>query len=225
MAEIKLSAEVRTEFGKGAARRLRRDDKVPAVLYGHGTDPVHLALPGHETLLALRAANALLELEIPGEKAQLALPKQVQRDPIRGFIEHVDLLIVKRGEKVIVEVPLVTVGEAAAETVVMVDAPSVSVEAAATSIPTEIEVSIEGLEAGTQILLGDLKLPEGVTVAGDPEALAVNITQAISQEALDAELAEAEAELGIEPTEDEAAAEEAPAEGEAAEGEAKAEEA
>lgn len=188
MAEIKLAAQARSEFGKGAARRLRRDGQVPAVLYGHGTDPVHIALPGHDTLLALREANALLQIEIPGQKPQLALPKQVQRDPIKGFIEHVDLLIVKRGEKVTVDVALVTVGEAARETVVVIENPTVSVLAEATDIPTEIEVSIEGLEAGTQILLGDLKLPQGAEIAGDPEALAVNITQAISQEALDAEL-------------------------------------
>ncbi|MGA4669151.1 50S ribosomal protein L25/general stress protein Ctc [Propionibacteriaceae bacterium Y1923] len=198
MAEITLNAETRTEFGKGAARRLRRAGQVPAVLYGHGTDPVHIALPGHATLLALRAANALLSIEIPGEQAQLALPKQVQRDPIRGSIEHVDLVIVKRGEKVTVEVPVSLVGEAAPNTLVGLELTSITVLAPATAIPGEIEVSIEGLEAGTQILQGDVKLPEGVEVDGDPELLVVNITNAPTQAQLDAELAEAEAEAGIE---------------------------
>lgn len=206
MAEITLVAESRSEFGKGAARRLRRAGQVPAVLYGHGTDPVHIALPGHATLLALRQANALLSIEVPGEAAQLALPKQVQRDPIRGFIEHVDLLLVRRGEKVSVEVAIVTTGEATPNTMVSIEHSTITVLAPATSIPSEIEVSIEGAEAGTQILLGDLKLPENVEIAGDPEALVVNITNAPSQAQLDAEMAEAEA--GIEH-EAPAAAEEA----------------
>ena len=208
MAEITLVAESRSEFGKGAARRLRRAGQVPAVLYGHGTDPVHIALPGHATLLALRQANALLSIEVPGEAAQLALPKQVQRDPIRGFIEHVDLLLVRRGEKVSVEVAIVTTGEAAPNTMVSIEHSAITVLAPATSIPNEIEVSIEGAEAGTQILLGDLQLPENVEIAGDPEALVVNITNAPSQAQLDAEMAEAEAEAGIEH-EAPAAAEEA----------------
>lgn len=208
MAEITLVAESRSEFGKGAARRLRRAGQVPAVLYGHGTDPVHIALPGHATLLALRQANALLSIEVPGEAAQLALPKQVQRDPIRGFIEHVDLLLVRRGEKVSVEVAIVTTGEATPNTMVSIEHSTITVLAPATSIPSEIEVSIEGAEAGTQILLGDLKLPENVEIAGDPEALVVNITNAPSQAQLDAEMAEAEAEAGIEH-EAPAAAEEA----------------
>lgn len=208
MAEITLVAESRSEFGKGAARRLRRAGQVPAVLYGHGTDPVHIALPGHATLLALRQANALLSIEVPGEAAQLALPKQVQRDPIRGFIEHVDLLLVRRGEKVSVEVAIVTTGEATPNTMVSIEHSTITVLAPATSIPSEIEVSIEGAEAGTQILLGDLQLPENVEIAGDPEALVVNITNAPSQAQLDAEMAEAEAEAGIEH-EAPAAAEEA----------------
>ncbi len=196
MAEIKLAAEGRSEFGKGAARRLRRAGQVPAVLYGHGSEPVHIALPGHQTLLALRAANALLDIAIDGAKSQLALPKQVQRDPIRGDIEHVDLLLVKRGEKVTVEVPVVTVGEAAPETVVQLEITAVSILAEATKIPSEIEVDIAGLEAGTQILVSDLKLPEGAEAAQEAEDLVVNITAQISQEALDAELADDDAEQG-----------------------------
>ncbi|HEU5044119.1 MAG TPA: 50S ribosomal protein L25, partial [Nocardioidaceae bacterium] len=112
MSESKIQAEPRTEFGKGAARRIRRADKVPAVLYGHGTPPVHITLPGHETMLALKhgGVNALLTIVVEG-KSQLALPKQVQRDPIKGFLEHLDLIVVKRGEKVTVEVPVHVVGD------------------------------------------------------------------------------------------------------------------
>ncbi len=199
MPEVKLTAELRTEFGKGAARRIRRAHKVPAVLYGHGTDPVHITLPGHETLLALRAANALLAVNVDGN-VQLALPKQVQRDPIRHSIEHVDLVIVRSGEKVTVDIPIHIEGEAASETLVVVDQNSLTVEAEATHIPQQIVVSIEGLRAGTQIQAGDLTLPEGVTLGVDPEVLVVNITAAQSAEQAEAELAEAEAEAGIEPT-------------------------
>ena len=175
MPEVKLTAELRTEFGKGAARRIRRADKVPAVLYGHGTDPVHITLPGHETLLALRQANALLSIDVDG-KSQLALPKQVQRDPIKHSIEHVDLVLVRRGEKVTVEVQIEIEGEAAAGTLVDVIAPTVSIEAEATHIPQQIVVSVEGAEAGTQITAADLKLPAGSTVQADPETLIVNVT-------------------------------------------------
>jgi len=197
--EVKLTAELRTEFGKGAARRIRRAHKVPAVLYGHGTDPIHITLPGHETLLALRTANALLSIDVDGT-SQLALPKQVQRDPLKHTIEHVDLVLVRRGELVTVDVAIHIEGEAAPETLVVVDHNSVPVEADATAIPTQIVVSIEGLVAGTQILASDLELPEGSTLGIDPEALIVNITAAQSEAALEAELAEAEAEAGIEPT-------------------------
>lgn len=199
MPEVKLIAELRTEFGKGAARRIRRADKVPAVLYGHGTDPIHIALPGHETLLALRTANALLSIEVDGS-SQLALPKQVQRDPLRHTIEHVDLVIVRRGEKVTVDVAIHLVGEAGPDTLVVVDHNTVPVEAEATQIPTQIVVSIEELPPGTQILARDLQLPDGSSIDLDPETLIVNITNAPTAEALEAELAEAEAEAGIEPT-------------------------
>jgi large subunit ribosomal protein L25 len=197
--EVKLTAELRTEFGKGAARRIRRAHKVPAVLYGHGTDPIHITLPGHETLLALRQANALLSIDVDG-KSQLALPKQVQRDPLKHTIEHVDLVLVRRGEKVTVDVPVVLEGEAAADTLVDVVANTVSVEAEATHIPQQITVSVEGLPAGTQITAADLQLPEGSTVQLDGEALVVNITSAPTAAEVEAELAEAEAEAGIEPT-------------------------
>jgi large subunit ribosomal protein L25 len=197
--EVKLTAELRTEFGKGAARRIRRAHKVPAVLYGHGTDPIHITLPGHETLLALRQANALLSIDVNGS-SQLALPKQVQRDPLKHTIEHVDLVLVRRGEKVTVDIPVVVEGEAAADTMVDLVANTVSVEAEATHIPQQITVSIEGLAAGTQILAGDLHLPEGSTVQLDADALVVNITNAPSAAEVEAELAEAEVEAGIEPT-------------------------
>ena len=199
MPEVKLIAELRTEFGKGAARRIRRADKVPAVLYGHGTDPIHIALPGHETLLALRTANALLSIEVDGS-SQLALPKQVQRDPLRHTIEHVDLVIVRRGEKVTVDVAIHLVGEAGPDTLVVVDHNTVPVEAEATQIPEQIVVSVAELPAGTQILARDLQLPDGSAIGLHPETLIVNITNAPTAEALEAELAEAEAEAGIEPT-------------------------
>ncbi|MGI3786567.1 MAG: 50S ribosomal protein L25/general stress protein Ctc [Janthinobacterium lividum] len=200
MPEVTIIAEARTEFGKGAARRIRRADKIPAVLYGHGTDPVHITLPGHETQLALRTANALLSIELEGG-SQLALPKQVQRDPIRRTIEHVDLVLVRRGEKVTVDVAIVLEGEASPEALVDLVASSVPIEAEATHIPTQIVVSLEGLRVGTQITAADLELPEGSTLSGlDPEALIVNLTAAPSAAQIEAELAEAEAEVGIEPT-------------------------
>ena len=199
MPEVKLTAELRTEFGKGAARRIRRAHKVPAVLYGHGTAPIHISLPGHETLLALRTANALLSIDVNGT-SQLALPKQVQRDPLKHTIEHVDLVIVRQGEKVTVDVLIVIEGEAADDTLVVVDRNSVPIEAEATHLPERIVVSIEDLPAGTLILASDLKLPEGSTLAVDPDTLIVNVTNAPSAEAIEAELAEAEAEAGIEPT-------------------------
>lgn len=208
MAEITLSAEARTEFGKGAARRIRRADKVPAVIYGHGTDPVHITLPGHETLLALRHANSLLSISIDGAEGTLVLPKQIQRDPIKGFVEHVDLVIVRRGEKVTVDVPVIIVGDAASETVVVVEANTISLEVEATAIPNDVEVSVEGLEPGHQILGRDLVLPEGAAFAGDPESLIVNITRELSEEELEAELQVPEGEEaaeGAEDDEDEAA--------------------
>lgn len=196
-SEVKIKAESRTQFGKGAARRIRRDDKVPAVLYGHGIDPVHITLPGHDLMLALKTANALLSIEIDGD-SRLVLPKQVQRDPIKGFIEHADLIIVSRGEKVTVEVRVVLVGEAGPDTLVTVNHASVEVEAEATHIPETIEVDIAGLGVGSQILAKDLELPSGTTLRLDEEALIVNVSAAPTAEDLEADLAVAEAEMGIE---------------------------
>ena len=218
----KIAAETRTEFGKGAARRIRRDDKIPAVIYGHGNDPIHVILPGHQTMMALKhgGANALLSLEVEGSE-QLALTKDVQIDPIRRLIEHIDFIAVRRGEKVTVDVPIHVVGEAAPETLVVTENAVVSVEAEATHIPEFFEVSVEGAAVGTQFHASDLDLPEGTTLLADAELLIVNVTQQISAEALEAELEEAEAEAGIEhdaPEETEGADTEA-AGAEAAEGE------
>jgi large subunit ribosomal protein L25 len=199
----KLAAQLRTEFGKGAARRTRRAGQIPAVLYGHGTDPVHLALPGHDTMMATKVDNAVLEIDFDG-KTQLALVKDVQRDPIKGFLEHVDLIVVSRGEKVTVDVAVYPVGEASHDTLVNVEALTVTIIALATKIPESIEVSVEGLKAGTQILASDLVLPEGVEVDMDPETLVVNITAAITEEALEAELVEAEAGIEREESDEEA---------------------
>lgn len=203
MAEVKIQAESRSEFGKGAARRIRRDHKVPAVLYGHGTDPVHITLPGHDTMLALKTANALLLIEVEGSESLLALPKQVQRDPIRNTIEHVDLVIVKRGEKVQVEIAVHVEGEAVGGTLVVTEAQTILVEAEATHIPDGVTVSIEGLDAGAQIHASDLILPPGTTLAIEPDTLIVNVTAGQTAEQLDADMATAEAEAGVvrdEPT-------------------------
>jgi large subunit ribosomal protein L25 len=188
-----LVAAVRTEFGKGAARRARRDGQVPAVLYGHGTEPQHLNVPAREFAAILRAhgTNAVLTLDIAGTE-QLALTKSVVVHPIRNYIEHADLLVIKKGEKVTVEVPVVVTGEAEAGTLVTQDATVVSLEADALNIPEQIEVSVEGLEAGSQIHASALTLPAGSTLQGDPEALIVNIVAAPTAEALESEGAGAE---------------------------------
>lgn len=199
MSEETIKAETRTEFGKGAARRIRREDKVPAVIYGHGNDPVHITLPGHETWLAIKhgGANALIDLDIEGTK-QLALTKQVQVDPVRRTLEHIDFVAVKRGEKVQVEIPVHVVGEAAAETLVVTDLATLQAEAEATHIPEFVEVDVAGAEAGTQFHASDVTLPKGSTLLTDAEALVVNVTAAPTAEQLEAELEDAEAEAGIE---------------------------
>ncbi|MDQ1104585.1 50S ribosomal protein L25/general stress protein Ctc [Nocardioides zeae] len=208
MSSEKIAAEVRSEFGKGAARRIRRENKIPAVVYGNGIDPIHVTLPGHQTMLALKhgGANALLELDVDGT-VQLALTKHIQVDPLRRVIEHVDFVAVKRGEKVTVDVPVTVVGEAAPETLVVTENATVQLEAEATHIPEAIEVSVEGAEAGTQITAADLQLPSGSTLVTEADVLVVNVTAAATAEEVEAELAEAEAEVGIERDEPEADAE------------------
>lgn len=206
MAEA-INATLRTEFGKGAARRNRRANLIPAVLYGHGTDPVHLALPSHETFLILKAtSNALLELSFDGG-SELALVKDVQKDVVTNDIEHIDLLLVRRGEKVNVEVSVVTEGESAPGTIHSVELQSLAVEALATAIPEHIVVSVEGLEDGTVVRVSDLALPEGTTTEIDPESPVV----VISIPRLEEELEELEAE-NAEGTEAAEGEDEAPAE-------------
>jgi len=196
MSEVKLVAETRTEFGKGAARRIRRENKVPAVVYGHGADPVHVALPGHELLLALRTPNVLLSLDIEG-KTELAIPKAVQRDAIKGYLEHVDLLLVKRGEKVTVEIPVHAEGELAAGGNLLEHVlNTLTVEAEATHIPESVTVSVEGLAAGASIHAKDIALPKGTTLAIDEEAVVLQVLAAQAEEAPEA--AEGEAEAAVE---------------------------
>ncbi|MBJ7904919.1 50S ribosomal protein L25/general stress protein Ctc [Streptomyces sp. DSM 110735] len=191
MSEVKIAAETRTEFGKGAARRIRRDSKVPGVLYGHGSEPLHLTLPGHELLLALRTPNVLIALDIDGKTNELAIPKAVQRDAIKGFIEHVDLLLVKRGEKVTVEIPVVAEGELAPGGNLLEHVlNALPVEAEATHIPESVTVSVEGLEAGASIHAKDIKLPSGVSLAVEDDAVVLQVLAAQAEEAPEAEAVE-----------------------------------
>ncbi|MFG2970091.1 50S ribosomal protein L25/general stress protein Ctc [Streptomyces sp. NPDC048288] len=191
MAEVKIAAESRTEFGKGAARRIRRDSKVPGVLYGHGSDPLHLTLPGHELLLALRTPNVLISLDIDGKTNELAIPKSVQRDPIKGYLEHVDLLLVKRGEKVTVEIPVHTEGELAPGGYLLEHVlNALPVEAEATHIPQAVTVSVEGLEAGASVLAKDITLPSGVTLAVEEDTVVLQVLAAQAEEAPEGEAAE-----------------------------------
>jgi large subunit ribosomal protein L25 len=214
----KLTAAVRTETGKGASRRAPRDGKVPAVLYGHGTDPQHLELDAHDFSAVLRhsGTNAVLSLDIDGTE-QLALTKALEVHPIRRNIQHVDLLVVRRGEKVTVEVNVVVEGEAAYGTLVTQDANTITIEADVQSIPDHLTVSVEGAEIGTQFAAASITLPSGVTLVSDPEMLVVNVVAAPTAEDLEAEGAGEVAAEAAEGEEAEAA------EGEAA-GEAPAEE-
>ncbi|WP_019200616.1 50S ribosomal protein L25/general stress protein Ctc [Tsukamurella sp. 1534] len=191
----KIAAAVRTEFGKGAARRTRRDGLVPAVLYGHGTEPQHLTVKALDFAAILRkdGTNAVLDLDIDG-KQQLALTKQVVVHPLRNYIEHADLLVIKKGEKVVVEVHVEIEGIAAGGTLVTQDATSIDIEADALSIPEQLTVNVHNLEAGTQITAADIELPAGVTVVSDPETLIVNIIEAPKADEGDEGEAEAAAE-------------------------------
>ncbi|WP_420123337.1 50S ribosomal protein L25/general stress protein Ctc [Nakamurella sp.] len=197
MSEVRLIAESRTEFGKGFARRIRRAGKVPAVLYGHGTDPRHLSLDAREFAHALKGgANTVLTLQLDGGE-ELALPKSVVRHPLRDYFEHVDLLLVRRGEKVTVDIPVVLEGEAASGTLVLNDLTSLSVEVEAMSIPEALTVDLTDAEAGFQVLAGDVTLPAGASLVTDAEALVVSVQNAPTAEELDAETEAAEAEAGV----------------------------
>ncbi|MFF7769242.1 50S ribosomal protein L25/general stress protein Ctc [Streptomyces massasporeus] len=187
MSEVKISAATRSEFGKGAARRIRREDKVPGVLYGHGSDPLHLTLPGHDLLMALRTPNVLIALDIDG-KTELAIPKSVQRDPLKGFLEHVDLLLVKRGEQVTVEIPVHTEGELAPGAFLLEHVlNALPVEAEATHIPESVTVSIEGLAAGDSVLAKDIKLPKGTTLTVEEDTVVLQVLAAQAEEAPEGE--------------------------------------
>ena len=175
----KLAAQKRTEFGKGYARRARAAGKIPAVIYGHGAEPLHVSLPGRETTLAVRVANALLTIDIEGAE-HLALVKDIQRDPVRQIIEHIDLLTVQRGEKVQVDVPVHVVGEAAPGTVVTHETVAVTVEAEATHLPTALEVNIEGRGVGEHVHASDVQLPQNVALVTDAETIIVNIAEAVA---------------------------------------------
>lgn len=198
MSEVRLAAEPRTEFGKGAARRTRRAGKIPAVLYGHGSDPKHLALPALEFARVVRehGQNAVLTLDIDSSGTELALTKTVTTHPIKNYIEHVDLLLVRRGEKVSVDIPVVVTGEPAAGGLVNVELATVVVEAEALHIPEQIEVSVEDVPAGTQVTAAQLTLPQGVTLATDPEALVVNVVVAPTAAQMEGEGAEGVEEAG-----------------------------
>lgn len=195
----KLAAEKRDRFGKGAARRLRASGRIPAVIYGHGSDPQHVSLPGHEVSLILRKANQVLDLDLDGT-SQLALVKDVQKDPVHQVIEHLDLIVVRRGEKVTVDVPIHIEGESGPGTIVVQDAGTVSLEVEATHIPDRITVDVTDQEEGFRITAGELTLPSGAVLVTDPEALVLSVTVPAAPTeddlAADAASAEAGAEAG-----------------------------
>ncbi|GAA1958152.1 50S ribosomal protein L25/general stress protein Ctc [Microbacterium deminutum] len=199
--DTKVQAEVRENFGKGFARRLRASGKIPAVIYGHGTAPVHVALPGHQVALLIRRANVVLELDVAG-KQQLTLVKDVQKDPVHQIIEHIDLLVVRKGEKIQVDVPVLVVGEPVPGTIVNLDSTSVALEVEATHIPEHVEVDVEGLEDGTHITAADLKLPQGAVLIADPEMLVVAINVPSAALAAEEEIAEADAAVAAEQAEE-----------------------
>lgn len=219
MPEVRIEAEPRTEFGKGAARAIRREGRVPAVMYGHGAENRHFTLPEHELMLALKTPNALIRIEGLGSRPALALPKAVQRHAIKGEIEHVDLIEVRRGEKVTVEIPIRVSGDVFSGGMLEQQLVQISVEAEATHLPDGVDVDVDGAEVGTRVLAGDLELPEGTTLVTDPEALVLHVIAQQSQAQFEAELGEAEAEAGttavpgsVEPAPAEAPAPEAAAE-------------
>ena len=190
MPEVRIVAEPRTEFGKGPARRMRRAGRVPAVLYGHGTDTRHVTLPGHALLMALKTPNVLINVDGLKGGGQLALPKAVQRDPIKGLIEHVDLILVRRGEKVTVEVPVQVTGEVGPGGLLDQQMVRIAVEAEATRIPQAIEIDVEGMEIGDAVHAGELSLPQGATLVAEADALVLHVLAAPTAEQIEAELGE-----------------------------------
>lgn len=190
MPEVRIEAEPRTEFGKGASRRTRRAGRVPAVIYGHGAENRHMTLPEHELMLALKTPNVLIRLEGLAGRPALALPKAVQRHAIKNVIEHVDLIEVRSGEKVTVEIPIRVTGEVFSGGILDQQLVQILVEAEATHLPDGVDVDVEGAAVGTQVFAKDLDLPEGTALAGDPEALVLHVTAPQSQAQFDAELGE-----------------------------------
>jgi large subunit ribosomal protein L25 len=218
VAEVRIPAEQRTRFGKGGARQTRREGKVPAVLYGHGTDVRHISLPARELMHAFKheGSNVLLNLDIEGDGTELALPRQIQRDPLRGSLTHVDLLVVKRGEKVAVDVPIHTVGDLTTEGLLDFANQTLHVEAEATDLPSGFEVDLSSLKVGDVVHASDVKLPDGVSLLVEPETVVLHVMAAPTTEQIEAELAEAELEVGAGATAAAAAAAEAEAEAEVA---------
>ncbi len=188
MPEVHIAATPRTDFGKGPARRERRAGRVPAVLYGHGAPPRHISLPGHDVLLALRTANVLIRLDGLAGGSELALPKAVQRDPIKGSVEHVDLILVRQGEKVTVDIPVTVTGEVAPDGLLDQQLVQISVDAEATRIPPGIEVNVEGMQIGVSVHAGELELPLGVTLADEPDLLVLHVIPAPTAAQLEAEI-------------------------------------
>ena len=188
MPEVHIAATPRTDFGKGPARRERRAGRVPAVLYGHGAPPRHISLPGHDVLLALRTANVLIRLDGLAGGSELALPKAIQRDPIKGSVEHVDLILVRQGEKVTVDIPVTVTGEVAPDGLLDQQLVQISVDAEATRIPPGIEVNVEGMQIGVSVHAGELELPLGVTLADEPDLLVLHVIPAPTAAQLEAEI-------------------------------------
>ncbi|MDX6388989.1 MAG: large subunit ribosomal protein [Streptosporangiaceae bacterium] len=199
MPEVRIPAEPRTQFGKGFARRARLAGRVPAVLYGHGTETRHLTLPSHAVMMALKTSNALIRLDgLPGG-SQLALPKAIQRDPIRGSVEHVDLILVRRGEKVTVDVPIQVTGDVFPGGLLDQQQIQLPIEAEATNIPRHIDIDVEGMEIGTSVHAGDLDLPEGSSLAVEPDTLILHVVAAPTAEQMEADLGIPEAAVSTEP--------------------------
>ncbi|WP_246956765.1 50S ribosomal protein L25/general stress protein Ctc [Brachybacterium sp. Marseille-Q7125] len=204
-----LNVELREEFGKGAARRIRAEHKVPAVLYGHGQEPIHLILPGHETALAARNPNALLELSLPGDESKLALIKDIQRHPLKRTLSHLDLIVVRRGEKVEVDIPVIITGEVTAPAVAFVEAQTLTLSVDALKVPEQVEIDVEGQEEGYQLFAGDVTLPEGAELVTDAELLVVSVSvpkveeEPTDEDGEDVEAAEGEAAEGEESSEEE----------------------